>query len=162
MISIEVAIGAGQAVKVRCHAPVGLLESATPVLFQPDEMQCWPESLTVNDKLLNLQRAILKRTLVTVVNTSKQDVTLSPNTLLSRIELVSSVTPVEVALGKVNPALSGEVVEGKCETEGVDPTVLEPSFMRKCDNINVIDELEMKLHMKDETPACKHSQVLEA
>ena len=54
----KVAIGAGQAVKVKCHAPVGLLESATPVLFQPDKMQCWPESLTVNDKLLMLQKGI--------------------------------------------------------------------------------------------------------
>ena len=28
----------------------------------------------------------------------------------------------------MNPALNGEVVEGKCETEGVDPTVLEPAM----------------------------------
>ena len=75
----KVVISAGQAVKVKSHAPVGLLESATPVLFQPDKMQCWPESLTVNDKLLMLQKGIGKKIPVTVVITSKQDVTLSPN-----------------------------------------------------------------------------------
>ena len=192
----KVVVGAGQAVQVKCHAPVGLLESATPVLFQPDEMQGWPESLNINDKLLMLPKGICKKIPVTVVNTSKHDVTLAPNTLLGRVELVSSVTPVEVALGKVNPALSCEVTEGKTETEGADSTVSEPvmvkevsaessvpfdpavtyspslteeqkakvqamlreeceSFMRNSDDINVIDELEMKLHMKDETPVQK-------
>ena len=76
-------------------------------------MQFWPESMTVNDKLLMLQKGICKKIRETVVNTSKHDVTLAPNTLMCRIELVNSVTPVEVALGKVNPALSGEVLEEK-------------------------------------------------
>ena len=193
----KIVVGAGQSVQVKCHAPVGLLEAATPVLFQPDEMQCWPESLTINDKLLMLQKGICRKVPVTVVNTSKHDVTLPPNTLLGRLELVNSVTPVEVALGKKNPVLSGGKVEGECQSEEVDPSVSEPvvvnevrvgddsvqfdpdveysplltddqnekvkallreeceSFMRNSDDINVIDDLEMKLHMHDETPVQK-------
>ena len=190
-------IGAGQSVQVRCHAPVGLLEVATPVLFQPDELQGWPEALIINDKLLMLQKGICRKVPVTVVNTSKHEVTLYPDTLLGRLELVNSVTPVEVALGKKQPILSGGKVEGECQSEEVGPSVSEPvvvnevsadhdsvpfdpdvtysplltdeqkekvkallreeceSFMRNSDDINVIDDLEMKLHMHDETPVQK-------
>ena len=78
----KVIIGAGQAVQVRCHAPVGLLESATPALFQPDEAQSWPEALTVNDKLLTLKKGICRKVPITVINTSRHDVILPPNTPL--------------------------------------------------------------------------------
>ena len=38
----KVVVGAGQMVKLKCRAPVGYLESDTPVLFQPDELVEWP------------------------------------------------------------------------------------------------------------------------
>ena len=49
-VTKKVVVGAGQAVKIRCHAPAGLLDENTPVLFQPDEAQDWPEELAINDK----------------------------------------------------------------------------------------------------------------
>ena len=198
----KVIVAAGQAVQVRCQAPVGYLESDTPVLFQPDELQAWPEELVINDKLLLLKKGICKKVPVTVVNTSKHDVVLHPNTYLGRLELINSVTPVEVALGKrvelsdtaVNESV-GEPVVGQIETgpvhgvvrdspsteeaklgnEPFEPKVtLSPSltekqrekvrnmlieecesFMRNDDDINVIDGLELKLNMQDETPVQK-------
>ena len=113
-----VTVGAGQSVQVRCLAPVGLLESATPVLFQPDEVQGWPEALAINDKLLMLQKGISRKVPVTVVNTSKHDIILPPNTLLGRLELVNSVTPVEVALAKVTPTLGSVNGEEERSVEG--------------------------------------------
>ena len=198
-----VTVGAGQSVQVRCLAPVGLLESATPALFQPDEVQGWPEALTINDKLLMLQKGICRKVSVTVVNTSKHDVVLPPNTLLGRLELVNSVTPVEVALAKKSPSLDslgceqssdiscGGGGDGRSEAQvvnvnvGVDgevaqdapfdpavtyaPSLTEEqkakvrsmlreeseSFMRNDEDINMIDNLEMKLQMHDETPVQK-------
>ena len=118
----KVLVAAGQAVQVRCHAPVGYLDSPTPVLFQPDEVQAWPEELVINDKLLLLKKGICKKVPVTVVNTSKHDVFLPPNTYMGRLELVNSVTPVEVALGKrvVLSESDSEVVVGQVEAQSED------------------------------------------
>ena len=92
----KVVVGAGQLVKLHCRAPVGYLDENTPVLFEPDEVQDWPEELVVNDKLLMLRKGLRRKVVITLANSSDHDVTIPPNTLLGRLELVSSVTPVEV------------------------------------------------------------------
>ena len=85
-VSKKVVVGAGQAVKIRCHAPAGLLDENTPVLFQPDEAQDWPEELAINDKLMMLKKGVSQKVPVTVVNQSNYDVVLLPRTLVGRLE----------------------------------------------------------------------------
>ena len=228
-VSKKVIVGAGKAVQVKCNAPAGLLDEHTPVLFQPDEVQGWPEELAINDRLLMLKKGLSRKVAVTVVNQSNHDVVLSPRTLVGRLELVNSVTPVDVALKSVSAAVAecvgncdgdssdsckcanvdvakdvdhhsgagrkagvscpgspvgGQSVSNVAEVNAVDKQVssepfdpcvtLSPaltadqkikvekllreeceSFMRNDDDINVIDELEMKLNMNDETPVQK-------
>ena len=92
----RVVVSAGQMIKLKCRAPVGYLESDTPVLFQPDELEEWPEELKVNDKLLMLRKGVCNKVTISVVNSSQHDVVLPGSTMMGRLELVSSVTPVEV------------------------------------------------------------------
>ena len=92
----RVVVSAGQMVKLKCRAPVGYLESDTPVLFKPDELEEWPEEIKVNDKLLMLRKGVCNKVTISVVNSSQHDVVLPGSTMMGRLELVSSVTPVEV------------------------------------------------------------------
>ena len=118
----KVVIAAGQVVKIRCRAPVGYLDGNTSVLFEPDELQDWPEELVVNDKLLMLRKGLCRKVVITVGNNSDHDVVLPPGTNLGRLELVNSVTPVDV----VYKELEKDAVE--CSEDGaaaVDVSVNE-------------------------------------
>ena len=182
----KVIVPAGQMVKLRCRAPVGYLDDNTPVLFEPDELQDWPEELVVNDKLLMLRKGVCSKVVIAVANRSDHDVVLPPSTILGRLELVNSVTPVDVVFKDVKkdvvksaqcnvvaaevPAeVPSEVGNGKKPFDPpvqLGPTLTEEqkskvrsmlreeceSFMRDEDDINLVEGLELKMNMKDETP----------
>ena len=41
---------------MKCRASIGYLETDTPVLFQPDVLQEWPEELQINEQLMMLKK----------------------------------------------------------------------------------------------------------
>ena len=92
----NVVIGPGQSVNIKCRAPVGFVEVDQPVVFEPDELQSWPEELVVNDKLLSLRKGLVQKVVIRVVNRSDHKVVLHGGTVMGRLECVSSVTPVAV------------------------------------------------------------------
>ena len=92
----DVVIGPGQRCLVKCKVPVGILEESTAVVFEPDEIQQWPEELEVCHKLITLKKGLTKRLIMPIVNKSGHDVQLRGNTCLGRLELVQSVIPMEV------------------------------------------------------------------
>ena len=85
----DTVIQAGAVIQLRCRAPVGYLQENTSVIFEPDELQEWPEELTIADKLLTLHKGICQKVVVSVANNSKHDVVLRKSTLLGRLELVT-------------------------------------------------------------------------
>ena len=92
----NVAIGPGQSVNIKCHAPVGFVEVDHTVVFEPDKLQSWPEELVVNDKLLTLQKGLVRKVGIRVVNRSDYKVVLYGGTIMGRLECVNSATPVAV------------------------------------------------------------------
>ncbi len=92
----NVTLAAGEKVRIKCRAPVGYLESDTPVLFQPDVLQEWPEELQINEQLMMVKRGTSSKVVVSIVNVSGHKVVLPGNTVLGSLELVNSVTPIEV------------------------------------------------------------------
>lgn len=91
----NVVIPAGRNMNVKCRVKVEQLEESVPVVFEPDELQCWPQELTITEKLLTVHRG-QRRINLCVNNTSKHEVVLRGGTELGRLELVTSVTPVDV------------------------------------------------------------------
>ena len=91
----NVVIPAGQDIKVKCRVKVEHLDAAVPVVFEPDELQLWPEELRITEKLLTVRRG-QRRINLNVSNTSGHDVILRGGTDLGRLELVTSVTPTDV------------------------------------------------------------------
>ena len=102
-----VTVAAGEKVRMKCRAPIGYLEADTPVLFQPDVLQEWPEELQINEQLLTLKKGARSKVVVSVVNASGHSVVLPGNTRLGELELVTSVTPVEVLWSQVK--VDGEI-----------------------------------------------------
>ena len=89
-------IPAGHSVKIKGCVKTENIDSPTPVIFEPDEVSEWPESLKINEKVIMLHRG-QQRININVINTSQHDVILKGNTVLGRIELVTSVTPTDVS-----------------------------------------------------------------
>ena len=132
-----VVVGAGEVVKVKCRAPVGYLESNTPVLFQPDELEEWPEELKISDKLLTLKKGVCTKVTISVVNASGHKVLLPASTVMGRLELVTSVTPVDVQRkdvineGNDESSSDGQSESDVSATEGSDQESADVSSLER-------------------------------
>ncbi len=80
----------------------GPLGKPTPVLFEADENGQWLSGLHVSDTLLTAMTGKSSRVEVEVKNTTKHDIVLRNRTVLGRLQLIQSVTPVEVKLSTDN------------------------------------------------------------
>lgn len=88
----------GQVAKIRCRVNTGPLSQLTPVLFEVDENGHWAGGLQVSDNLLTVKAGKASKIEVEIRNTTKHDISLKGRTVLGRLQLIQSVTPVEVKL----------------------------------------------------------------
>ena len=77
------------------HGPI---DKKTPVLFEPDELAPWPSGLIIQETLVALKPGKSNVIKVEVINSTEHDITLLNCTPIARLELVQSVTQVEVKL----------------------------------------------------------------
>lgn len=92
----DVLIPKGGAVDVTCRANTGPIERQTPVIFEPDEEAQWPPGLEFQPTLLSIPRGSSGKVRVRAQNTTDHDITLKRHTTLGRLQMVRSVTPLEV------------------------------------------------------------------
>ena len=92
----------GQSTKVPCRANTGPVTSNTPVLFEPDELSLWPAGLEIYETLKTVKKGSVSRIEIEVHNTSQHDIVLPGRTQLERLQLVKSVTPMEVKLAELD------------------------------------------------------------
>ena len=85
-----------------CRANTGPVERTTPVLFEPDESNPWPSGLEITETLLTVKKGKSIEVEIDIVNSTNHDIRLPGQTLLGRLQLVQSVTPVEVRLKDSN------------------------------------------------------------
>ena len=86
----------GKTVRIQCRANTGAIHRRTPVLFEPDEVGQWSSGLTVLESLTTVKEGDATILPVTVTNNTKNNVNLPGRVVLERLQLVRSVTPVEV------------------------------------------------------------------
>lgn len=89
-------VPAGQTVVVPCHVSCGPLVRRTAVLCETTPDESWPVDLEVSEQLLTLPREEPNRVNIAVGNPTKHDVVLGRRTPLGNLQLISSVTPLEV------------------------------------------------------------------
>ena len=130
----DVVIPRGQTVKVSCRVNTGPLGKGTPVLFEADEDDQWPSGLEVQDTLVNSKGGKASRIAIEIQNTTRHDISLKSRTVLGRLQLVQSVTPVEVRLKNDHTNIQKPIV-----SESNDFIVSET---HDCTAINLPDHLK--------------------
>ena len=83
---------------IPCRANTGTVENTRPVLFEPDEKAEWPPGLIVHETLTSVKRGKSTIMEIQVTNDTMHDLVLPGRTVLGSLELVRSVTPMDVKL----------------------------------------------------------------
>ena len=86
----------GETVSVTCRVDCGPLEERTPVLFEPAQEPAWPAGLELFEQLITLPKGLPRKVNIEIYNPTKHDITLGRRTPLGGLQLVQSVTPLEV------------------------------------------------------------------
>ena len=75
-VKIDIVMPKNQSVKVNCRVNTGPLSKRTPVLFQANEEELWPEGLDLNETLLTLKCGPSSQIGVEVSNATGHDIKL--------------------------------------------------------------------------------------
>ena len=94
----ECLIKSGQCSQISCRVNHGPIDSEIPVLFKPEENEELPYGLVVSESLLSLKPGKSSVVKFEVKNVSKHAIVLPKRKFLGRIQLVQSVTPLDVKL----------------------------------------------------------------
>ena len=93
-----VTIPAKQKYVINCRTNAYTVEAKTPVLFEPEESDTLPPGLELSQMLLQIPRGASKRIKLEIENTTHHAITLQGRTILGRVELTTSITPLAVKL----------------------------------------------------------------
>ena len=122
----DMVVPKNETVVVLWPANTGPVKSRLLVLFEPDVESPWPQGLKVLETLVTIQ----------VTNTTDRDITLKNRTVLGKVQLVKSVTPLEVRNRENKESsedcvLSSEKSPKEEESHGM-PDVLAMEDCRSC------------------------------
>ena len=92
----DVLVPKNETMVVTCSVNTGPIESRFPVLFEPDVESPWPSGLEVPETLVTLRGGASSRVGIQVRNITDHDIILKNRTVLGKLELIKSVTPLEV------------------------------------------------------------------
>ena len=109
-----IVIPKGTTARVPCRANTGSVTTTMPLLFEPDEQSQWPSGLIIQETLTTIKRGKSTILEIPVFNNTQHDIMLSKRTVLGRIQLVRSVTEVDVRL-KGSEENEGRDVMGQSE-----------------------------------------------
>ena len=73
-----------------------MLDRNIQVVFEPNEEETWPSGLSVPETLLRIKGGSSNQIKLEVRNDSNHEIVLKNRTLVGRLELVCSITPVDV------------------------------------------------------------------
>ena len=86
--------------KFNCRANTGPVEETTLVLFEPDELTPWPDGLSVHETITTVKQGSTSQVKIDVTNTTNHDIVVRKHTVLGSLQLIKSITPVEVKLAE--------------------------------------------------------------
>ena len=135
----------GETMNISCRVNHGPIASRTPVIFEPDELHPWPSGLVIPEKLLAVKQGKSSQIEIEVTNTTKHDILLPNRTVLGRIELVQSVTPVEVKFKEWPKALREHKLEREPTESKPQVTTSEPPPHIKGIDLGDLTEEQRKL-----------------
>ena len=95
----------------------------TPVLLEPDETNPWPNGLEISETLLTVKKGKSTRVDINITNNTNHEILLKGQAPLRRLQLVQSVTPVEVKMKETDSGDKGiqQEAPGSGTTRPVHP-----------------------------------------
>ena len=124
----------GEPSKIPCRVNHGPVDQRVPVLFEPEETVPWPSGLMFSDTLLSVNPGKSSQMYVQSINTTEHDIILLNRILTGCLQLIQSVTPVDVKLPGVH---SMNIWAGGCHWSSKILTTFIPCFKAKVRPINI-------------------------
>ena len=149
----------GQILKVTCRLNHGPIDTEIPVLLEPDDVSKLPTGIIVSEALYTIKTGKSSTAKIDVENVSQLDIILPKRTSLGRIQLVQSITPLDVKLKEPSEPNStvNSVVTNVNNTISNEPNI--PEHIRKIDLSDLNEErrqLVLKLLCKEEGSFAKN------
>ena len=148
----------GSVVEVPCRANTGMLDSNVQVVFELDEEGTWPSGLSMSETLLRTKGGSSNQIKLEVRNDSSHDIVivLKNRTLVGRVELVCSITPVDV---KCKP-FSDDVKTSDAETSGSQSSVTRAPDETPTASASLSNELDVsEIDLEGLTPEQKSQAI---
>ena len=172
----------GRCSQISCRINHGPIASEIPVIFEPEENPDLPNGLVVSESLFSLKPGKTSVVKFQVQNITKHDILLPKRTVLGQIQLVQSVTPLDVKLKEdvVNSetirsvSAKGEIdidedipshvkqinLDGLTESQKRSALKLlceeQNSFSRNDDDIGIVPDLKLNINLTDNIPVQKN------
>ena len=172
----------GRCSQISCRINHGPIASEIPVIFEPEENPDLPNGLVVSESLFSLKPGKTSVVKFQVQNITKHDIVLPKRTVLGRIQLVQSVTPLDVKLKEDvvhsetirSVSAKGEIdidedipshvkqinLDGLTESQKRSALKLlceeQNSFSRNDDDIGIVPDLKLNINLTDNIPVQKN------
>ena len=121
----KVVVPSGQTMNISCRANTGPIRRNSPALFEPDEQTHMPIGLTVQEALTTVKQGKSSLIDIPVTNTTQHDIVLPGRLVPGNLQLVRSVTPLEVKLKKEGLGEQLGNIETEIESDPTKPSSLE-------------------------------------
>ena len=131
-------------VEVSCRANLSLNEKQTPVIFEPHVNPDVPDGLSVTEAVLNLKGGSCQLFNLQIVNSTDHDILLPGRTQLGSMQLVHSITPVDVKIRDFDSLESDVDKPAETnETKNVTPNKVSPETTVSHQDQAVIDQIDL-------------------
>ena len=140
-------------VEVPCRANLCLTEKQTPVIFEPHVNPDVLDGLSVTEAVLNLKGGSCQLFNLHIVNSTGHDILLPGRTQLGSMQLVRSITPVDVKIRDIDSLESD--VDKPAETKNVTPNKVSPEITVSDQDQAVIDQIDLSDLTSDQAAVAK-------
>ena len=137
----DIVVPKGGNVKISCRANYLHLVEKTPVLFEPLENNVLPPDLQFSESILYVKPGTSCRLAINVTNSSKRDIIVPKHTELGHIQLVKSVTPIEVQ--------KKESIANSSRHQGTNSSIPQYSHMNSVSAKAAIPDISLGNHLTD-------------
>ena len=140
--------------EIPCTANLSLNEKQTPVIFEPHVNPDVPDGLSVTEAVLNLKGGPCQLFNLQIVNSTDRDILLPGRTQLGSMQLVCSITPVDVKIRDTD-SLESDVVDKPAETKNVTPNKVSPETTVSGQDQAVIEQIDLSDLTPDQAAVAK-------
>eukprot|EP00794_Sanderia_malayensis_P013146 gene13146-14497_t len=170
----SIVIPSKSVLSVKCRANGGFVAYSTPSMFEPEINGTIPDGLQLTGTLITLKKGTKQMMEIDIENVTGHDIRVQARTVVGHIQLVQSVTPVEVNDQTQSNKENHSSVESnqseqqeQVNLDGLTPVQKDvvkkmlcdelDSFAKDESDIGVAEGLNLEINLHDRTPVQKNT-----